>query len=270
VRDLRNAGFKAGDTVMVHSSLGSIGKVEGGAVTVIESFIEVLTSEGTLVMPCYNSAETFLRDLKHNQTLDLRNTPSATGKITETFRTYPGVIRSSHPFSSSCAIGKNAQYITDGHALAPEVCHAGSPVGRLVAMKGTVVGIGIPIAQGLGVAHYMEDTWDGFPFEVHTPNFSVKYINTDGELVEREICRFDPLVARTRIDYPEGEWICEKLTEHLHRKGILQWFKFGSADSWMMQSDILFEELKRLAGKGVTMYLTPDKLTDENRDFENW
>jgi hypothetical protein len=137
-------------------------------------------------------------------------------------------------------------------------------------MKGLVVGIGIPIAQGLGVAHHMEDTWDGFPFEVHSPYFRARYIDSGGNHVEREICRFDPQVARTRIDQPEGKWICEKLTEHLHRKGILRRFNYGRADCWVMQSDILFEELKRLASKGVTMYLTPNKLTDENRHIESW
>jgi len=270
VADLRSAGFRAGDIIMVHSSLSSIGKVEGGAATVIESLIDLLTDEGTLIMPCYNSAESFLRNLKHGQLLDLRTSPSATGKITEVFRTHQGVLRSSHPFSSSCAIGKNAEYATNGHEMAPEVCHADSPVGRLVELKGKVVGIGIPIAQGLGVAHYMEDTWDGFPFEVHTSRFPVKYINSSGEMVDREICRFDPGIARTRIDYPEGAWICERLTSHLARKGILKRFKFGDAESWVMQTDVLFEELKRLAAKHVTMYLTENELNDKNKDTESW
>ncbi|MFH1893111.1 MAG: AAC(3) family N-acetyltransferase [Candidatus Zixiibacteriota bacterium] len=268
--DLRSAGFRAGDVIMVHSSLSSIGRVEGGAATVIASLIELLTDEGTLIMPCYNSAGSFLRNLKHGKMLDLRTSPSATGKITEVFRAHPGVLRSSHPFSSSCAIGKHAEYATNGHEMAPEVCHADSPVGRLVELKGKVVGIGISIAQGLGVAHYMEDTWEGFPFEVHTPKFPVKYINSSCEMVERDVCRFDPGIARTRIDYPEGAWICEKLAYHLARKGILERFKFGDAESWVMQADVLYEELKRLATKHVTMYLTEDKLTDENRDTESW
>jgi len=268
--DLLSSGIRAGDLVMVHSSLSKIGNVDGGPATVIQSIIDIITPEGTLIMPCYNSAEVMLKELKHGKLLDLRSSPSFTGKITETFRTWPGVVRSSHPFSSSCAWGKLAEYVTDGQALNPNVCHADSPVGRMLKLKGRIIGIGIPIAQGLGVAHYLEDTWDGFPFEVHTPTFPVRYIDTSGKVVERDICRFEPEIARTRIDYPEGAWICEKLTEHLHRKGIYKPFQYGEAKSWLMESVDLFNELKRLAAKGVTMYLTPDRLTDQNRDIENW
>jgi aminoglycoside 3-N-acetyltransferase len=268
--DLVNGGVKPGDHLMIHASLSQIGNVDGGAQTVIQSLINVVTPEGTIIMPCYNSAESYLKDLKVGSLLDLRASPSLTGKITETFRVWPGVLRSSHPFSSACAWGKSAEYVTSGHAADPHVCHAGSPVGRLVELKGQVLGIGIRIAEGLGVAHYLEDTWAGFPFEVHTSNFKATYIDCNGNRIEREICRFDPGVAKTRIDYPEGAWICEKFTDHFTRKGIMKWFRYGECDSWLMDAVELYDELKRLAAKGVTMYLTEDKLTDRNRDIENW
>ncbi len=267
---LRDAGFKANDIIMVHSSLSRIGNVKGGATTVIQSFIDTITATGTLIMPCYNSAEAVLKELKQNKLIDLRISPSGTGKITELFRTWPGVVRSSHPFSSSCAWGKYASYITSGHAEHPEVCHRESPVGRLVKLKGKVVGIGIPIAQGLGVAHYLEDTWADFPFEVHNPPVQVAYIDPNGNRIERTILRFNPVVAKTRIDHPDGAWICEKLTDHFLRKGILKTFKYGASDSWVMNSLSLYNELERLAAKNVTMYLTESALTAQNKDIMNW
>jgi len=270
VADLRRGGIEAGDVVMVHSSLSRIGNVLGGATTVIRSIIEAVSPGGTVIMPCYGSADEAVRRSNQGDPIDLRTARSATGIITETFRSWPGVFRSSHPFSSACAWGDKAGFITSGHDSDPHVCHAASPVGRLVALKGKVVGIAIPIAQGLGIAHYLEDTWDDFPFEVHSGIFTMTYIDSEGKTVQREICRCDPKVAQTRIDYPAGKWIGEALSSHLARRGILKPFRFGEAESWIMGTVSLYEELKRLATKGVTMYLTKDRLTEQNKDIENW
>ena len=47
-------GLQAGMGVVVHSSLRSLGHVEGGAQTVVEALMEIITPEGTLVMPSFN------------------------------------------------------------------------------------------------------------------------------------------------------------------------------------------------------------------------
>jgi aminoglycoside 3-N-acetyltransferase len=39
---------------LLHSSLKSIGYVEGGAQTVIEAILDVISSSGTLVVPTYS------------------------------------------------------------------------------------------------------------------------------------------------------------------------------------------------------------------------
>ena len=48
---LQSVGLKEGDTVIFHSSFKSIGKVEGGAETVIKAMIDYLGNEGTLIFP---------------------------------------------------------------------------------------------------------------------------------------------------------------------------------------------------------------------------
>jgi len=270
VEALRQGGIGEGDLLMVHSSLSSLGRVEGGAETVIEALLDVVGESGTILMPCYNSADQMIGDLKRGRMVDLRSQPCITGAVCERFRVWPNVKRSSHPFSSVCALGQKASLIVEDHAAGPEVCHARSPVGRLVELEGKVLGLGISIAQGLGVAHCLEDTWDGFPFEVHTDVFEVSYIDADGQLVKRKVRRFDPAVAKTRVDYPAGTWIRQQLTAHFVKKGIMKTFSCGEATAWTMSARPLYDELKRLAAKGVTMYLTPQKLTDKNRDIADW
>jgi aminoglycoside 3-N-acetyltransferase len=53
--DLRSLGIKEGMTLLVHSSLRSIGWVCGGVVSVILALEKVLTENGTLVMPTHSS-----------------------------------------------------------------------------------------------------------------------------------------------------------------------------------------------------------------------
>ena len=48
---LSQAGLKKGQSVMVHTSLSSIGYVCGGAQTIIEALIETVGDEGTIMMP---------------------------------------------------------------------------------------------------------------------------------------------------------------------------------------------------------------------------
>ena len=49
--DLRALGIGAGDVLLVHSSLRSLGWVSGGALAVVQALLDVLGPAGTLVVP---------------------------------------------------------------------------------------------------------------------------------------------------------------------------------------------------------------------------
>ncbi len=114
-RGLRGVGLQAGDVALVHSSLSSMGWVEGGPVAVIEAFLNVLDPDsGTLVLPtlCQRDKE------RRFETWDIERSPSDVGAVTEAGRLYRGAIRSDHPTHSVAAIGARAAEITAGHDLA--------------------------------------------------------------------------------------------------------------------------------------------------------
>ena len=131
VTDFSALGLRPTQTVMVHSSLGKVGYTVGGTVVVIRALLQVLTPQGTLVMPAESpsmadpaqSHDSRIRpechDLvrEHLPVFDPRTTPTTMGAIPEAFRTYPGTQRSSHPLVSVCANGSDAETVTAEHAL---------------------------------------------------------------------------------------------------------------------------------------------------------
>lgn len=106
VTAIREMGLQEGDKVMVHSSLSSMGYVDSGAVTVVEAFLEVLGSEGILMVPTFTHSGT--------EYYDPLATPSKNGAVSEAARKYPGAVRSLHPTHAVTAIGPDAEELWYG------------------------------------------------------------------------------------------------------------------------------------------------------------
>ena len=105
-------GIKEGDSVIVHSSLKSLGYVEGGPDAVIDGFLEAVGKDGTLIFPtlCQNDWE----QVYENWHIDV---PSDVGLITNVFRKREGALRSNQATHSVAAMGKDAKYITETHGV---------------------------------------------------------------------------------------------------------------------------------------------------------
>ena len=115
-KDLATLGLVPGDTLFFHSSLKSIGYVEGGPDAVIDAFLETLGKSGTLVLPALSSYdwENMSREeIEKNWSLETKST--FTGLIPETFRKRVGTVRSDNPTHSVTAIGRYATEITKDH-----------------------------------------------------------------------------------------------------------------------------------------------------------
>jgi len=170
---LREIGLKRGDTVLVHSSLSSMGYVLGGPSTVIEAFLEVLDpTQGTLVLPtlCQKDIE------KRFETWDIANSPSDVGRITEVGRLRPDAIRSDHPTHSVAAIGAHAEELVRDHGDAygrpspwgPAAFGHGSPWQRLYLWDAQYLFLGVTMscntighfAQAKFVAECLEQAGD--------------------------------------------------------------------------------------------------------------
>ncbi len=104
------AGVKAGDILLVHSSFKSLGEVEGGAETVIQGLLDAIGDEGTLVFPTFCQQD-FLNAYK---TWHI-DKDSDVGYLTNYFRKREGSIRSDQATHSVAACGKKAAWLTETH-----------------------------------------------------------------------------------------------------------------------------------------------------------
>jgi aminoglycoside 3-N-acetyltransferase len=153
--DLEALGVEPGTTLVVHSSLSSIGWVVGGAPAVVGALVATLGERGTLAMPaatplCADPAtwsppvpEAWWQEVReHLPPFDRRTTPTSMGAIPETFRNWPGTLRSEHPLESVCARGPRAEEILTDHPLDFSE-GPGAPFGRLHDLDSRVLLIGV-------------------------------------------------------------------------------------------------------------------------------
>jgi aminoglycoside 3-N-acetyltransferase len=154
--DFRALGLAAGQTLMVHSSLSSIGYVLGGAATVVRALIDVLGPNGTLICPAFTPEisdpatwatrpfgdEWIDRARAHVPTFDIDTTATSMGAIAEAFRRWPGAKRSTHPQVSISARGRLADKIIAPHELA-WAQGAGSPLERVYEMDAGLLLLGV-------------------------------------------------------------------------------------------------------------------------------
>ena len=160
-QDILNAlaglGVRKGQTIMVHTSMSSLGYVCGGAQVVIEALLEAVGSEGTIMMPTqswknldpaagvhWEEPESWWPMIReHWPAYDKEITPTNTmGQVAEMFRKWHGTKRSDHPARSVAAWGKYAEYLTADHDLS-NIFGEGSPIGKLYELDGSVLLIGV-------------------------------------------------------------------------------------------------------------------------------
>jgi aminoglycoside 3-N-acetyltransferase len=197
-RDLELIGVTSGANIITHISLSKIGWVVGGPVAVIRALMETITPKGTLMMPTFTGANSdpsywenppvprtwwaIIR--KEMPPFESNITPSrGIGKIAETFRNWPNVLRSNHPVSSFAAWGKNAKLITENHELDVDLGE-GSPISRLYDLDGQILLIGVSHINNtsLHLAEYKSD----FPGKMRRMTGSSMMVDNQKKWVEWE------------------------------------------------------------------------------------
>lgn len=156
IHNLKQMNIDPKSTLLIHSSMKSIGPVDGGAETVLSAF-EHYMHDGLLVLPTHTWAYIKAENPKYYVT----ESPSCIGILPELFRKRDGVLRSWHPTHSVAAKGKDAASFIAGAERFDTPCARGSAWGKLLDRRATIMLVGVDFRRNTFI-HGIEE-WVDIP-----------------------------------------------------------------------------------------------------------
>ena len=233
-RDLAAMGLVPTDTVLIHSSMKSIGEVEGRADTVLDALMEYF-SDGLLVFPTLS----FSSVNADQPVFSVLDTPCCNGILPELFRKRPGVKRSLSPTHSLGAFGKDAEEFVSGHENFDSPAHPDSPWGKLYRRNAYILFVG---TGGIGCNTFLHgvEEWLPVPGMLTESHQMLEIIDENGRKINRPMRR-----------HLGGHSAWYHLMEPVFREhGGLHDGKFGDAHVYILRSrvagDTVFELLKKI------------------------
>jgi aminoglycoside N3'-acetyltransferase len=231
--DLRNnLGLRDGDQIAVHSSMKSLGPVEGGPLALIAALIEAVggPDRGTVLMPCFSEPL---------DVVDALRTPCRLGLVPETFRTYPGVHLSNNHTHRVAVLGRDAAAIAACHNGATPLGR-GSPFHELARRGGSVVHIGCNM-HSCSLIHVAEHL---FPLSFHAAQ--IAYPGYDKTITL--ICTDGTSRVCPPVENPGDSRGFTVVQEEMEQRGLLRHGRVGAAACFRARGlDILATAMDLLA-----------------------
>jgi aminoglycoside 3-N-acetyltransferase len=248
-KQLIEAGIDPSKDLLVHSSLSAMGFVEGGPATVVQSLLDALNEESTLLMP--TSPVVTLQAEHHLEVFDVAHTPSRMGAITEIFRTAFAHARSAHPLEPVAAYGPKASAYCTGHHTDATPYGPNSPWRKHMDWNGQILYIGTTLINSGTSLHAVEDAigWKSFKFPVYLENSKTFKVTSSGRTVD--------VVSKVHNPQMSAKRECDGLIPLLEDKGALRQVTIGEAKAlWVDAGQMKSILLEAYTSHGVTMYTT--------------
>jgi aminoglycoside 3-N-acetyltransferase len=228
--DLHDAGVRPGMVLTVHSSLKSIGHVEGGAATVVQTLLEAVGDGGTLLFPALTFKGSLTLFLRENQTVDLRRSPATTGAIPRAAAAHPLARQSSHPTHSAIAIGPAVDLLLSGRQSGQGPCGTESPFHKAAMAGGFILLIGVTNAANTTL-HCVEEM--AAPYMNQDGIFSIRSIDRDGNSHDFEVKGY-PVGLSRQFD---------AVNDGLIREGAMTCHHLGLAPLWLIHGRRMIESV---------------------------
>ena len=235
-QDLRKMGLSSIDAIMVHSSMKSIGEVEGGAETVVDTFMEYF-SEGLFMTP----AHTWAQMSENYSVFAPKEEPACVGIIPNLFLKRPGVVRSLHPTHSIAAFGKTAMEYVQGEENCYTPCTPGGCWDRLRTVNAKILLVGVTHIRNTFI-HSVEEVYNVPERLTDLPTlFKIKMPN--GELKSVKMHRhYNPHTAHISESY-------DKLEQAFYDTGAARKVRLGDAECILCDAAALFEVTGKILQK---------------------
>lgn len=241
---LENAGINKRGTVLMHSSMKSMGGVQGGADTVLD-VLAAYMQEGLLVLPTH----TWSYINKENPKFYVETSPSCVGVLTERFRLRSGVVRSYHPTHSVAALGQEAASFVAGDEHCNTPCHRESVWGKLLDREATILLVGVDMRRNTFI-HGIEE-WMDIPDRLtdhHEQLFTVLGNGTEISVPSRR---------HHGLNWSAHFWKVEQLLE---KQSAIYKAHFGDAEMWVCNTVKIMDILSNMLRDNPDLFSDNDPL----------
>lgn len=278
---LESMGLKGDETILIHSSMKSIGEVDGGADTVLDAWMEYF-KDGLLLLPTH----TWKTVNADNPVYNPQTTPSCVGLLTNMFMKREGVIRSLHPTHSMAGYGKNAAEYLAGEEYNNTPCTPGGCYDRLKDAGGKVLLVGVgherntyihSVEEVLNVPNRLSDMPMELVIELlkedkdnknkKLPHYNradgwKKCIDSNGGYDNNnKLCRKVYVRKHYNAQQPHISEDFVKLNQIFLDSGVVKKVKFGDADSLLCDAKGMFNVVRQVIAPDPECIVTKDTLS---------
>lgn len=246
VNEMTKLGMKKGSVVCIHASMMQFYNYTDSATNLIETILKVIGDEGTLIMPAFPvDPKVPYEDYVFNPVTD----KTGAGYLAETFRKYPGVMRSNNVHHSVCVIGKYAEYLTKDHTSGINCWDEYSPWYRMCELNALVFNLGMPRSY-IGTFHHCVEAllYRDYPYWKQFFSFTQKYnfLNKEGVVESYENIEGN-LLRKTRE---------KNITRHFTSEDW-QISRLSNLEIKVFYSHSALNKMLELGKKGISVYYLP-------------
>jgi aminoglycoside 3-N-acetyltransferase len=237
VKSFTAGGVRRGDSLVIHSSLKALGKVAGGADTIIDALQETVGPSGNLLFPTFNYTQPLPLPF-----YDPEETPARTGMLNEAARKRKGALRSLHPTHSAAVIGPDAYAIVKDH-LAVRAFGVGSPIDILAQRGGKILLIGVGQVSNTTI-HIAEEHAKIPKVSWYDPLPTLTIRTNSGAFIKHQL-----------DDSPSCSAAFESAEYVLHKKNLITYFRINGCQCRLMSGSALITEITALLARDPTALL---------------